>query len=186
MKSLAALDPRLLAVLLIAAGMVWLDRLGTGVSLRPPMTTTQTEAALLAHRAQTEQSPMPSDDKDSDEAKLADPFWPQASPKKSATSSSSVAPAPVVVPPPIVASSPLPTPHPTLPFRYLGRMRNADGREIILLGRGADKDFFEAQSGAMIGDFRVIGVDATRMDFEHIPTGERLSLDMPAPDRSKP
>lgn len=183
MKSFAALDPRLLAVLLIATGMVWLDKFGAGAS---PMATTQTEAALSVPHAQTAQLPMSSGDKDSDDAKPTDPFWPQTSSKKSAASSSSVAPAPVIVPPPIVASSPPPVPRPTLPFRYLGRMRNADGREIILLGRGADKDFFEAQSGAMIGDFRVVGMDATRMDFEHIPTSEHLSLDLPAPDRSKP
>lgn len=102
-----------------------------------------------------------------------DPFAPRGwqapppppPPAPVATAQVAIAPAAPVGPPP-------------LPFKFMGSIDD-DGNQVIYLSRGEQS--FIARSGEKLDDiYKVLGMNAQRIEFEHIPTGEKQTLAIPA------
>ena len=66
---------------------------------------------------------------------------------------------------------------PPLPFRFTGRL--IDGNDqVVYLSRG--DQILVVRNGETLEDtYRVIALDARRMEFLHIPTGEKQTLSLP-------
>lgn len=90
-------------------------------------------------------------------------------------------PALIVAPPPIVlAPAPVPVAPvvPPLPFRYLGRMDGLDG-EVLYLGRG-DQTLVVRVNDVLDGEYRLVAASARQLEFQHLATGTRRTLDLAA------
>ncbi|MCU6433684.1 hypothetical protein LPB67_07815 [Undibacterium sp. Jales W-56] len=89
------------------------------------------------------------------------------------------APPPSVSAPAVVSSNtpvapPTPVEPPPLPFRFIGRMNDGD-QQIIYLGRG-DQSLAIHGGETLDGIYKVLQIDLNRVEFEHIPTGEKQEL----------
>lgn len=93
-----------------------------------------------------------------------------------------VAAPPVAIPPP-VAAAPAPAPEPlapTLPYAFMGQFDDG-GRRLVYLSRN-DQTFVVAQGDTIEGAYKVLAMEPTRIEFEHIATGARQSLTIAAPN----
>lgn len=83
-------------------------------------------------------------------------------------------PMPVVAPPPITPTAPM------LPFRYVGQLNDGQAQYVYLAN---GEQMLTAKAGDRIaGDYRLITLAPGRLEFEHLPTGERqvLTIDTPS------
>lgn len=73
-----------------------------------------------------------------------------------------------------------PTGPPPLPFRFVGGM--TDGADqMVYLGRGDDA--LVARVGDVLEHtYKVTSITATQIEFEHMPTGQKQALALPARD----
>jgi hypothetical protein len=102
-----------------------------------------------------------------------DPFAPrgwQAPPPPAPIQVAPVAPKPIAPPAPVGP--------PPLPFKFMGRM-NDDGEQLLYLSRG-DQTFIARSGETLEGAYKVLGIDAQGIEFEHLPTGEKQTLTIPA------
>lgn len=89
--------------------------------------------------------------------------------------------APALVQEPVTAAAAAPAPPsgpPPLPYRFMGRL-NDGGVDIVYLARG--EQTLVARAGETLeGSYRVIAVERQAIEFEHLPSGERQRLPLPA------
>jgi hypothetical protein len=106
-----------------------------------------------------------------------DPFAPrgwQAAPPPVAAP---VAPVPATL---AAVAPPAPPMAPPLPFRFVGGM--TDGAEqLVYLGRG-DEAVVAKNGEVLDGTYKVVNINASQIEFEHIPTGQKQALVFPARD----
>jgi len=69
---------------------------------------------------------------------------------------------------------------PPLPFRFVGRM-NDEGQQVVYLSRG-DQAIVARGGETLEGTYKVLNIEPQRIEFEHIPTGEKQVLALPATD----
>lgn len=96
------------------------------------------------------------------------------------------APAPAPVAPKVLTvttapeTPPLPAGPPALPFRFVGSMNDSD-EQVVYLGRG--EQALVARTGETLeGTYKVLGINAQQIEFEHLPTGEKQTLLFPTPN----
>jgi hypothetical protein len=112
----------------------------------------------------------------SEERANVDPFAPrgwQAQPI--------VAPAVVVVPVPefVGPMQPPPPPRaPALPFQYMGRFTDG-GPTVVYLSRG-DQTVIARAGESFESIYKILEITPVKIDFLHVPTGEKQSLNIPA------
>jgi hypothetical protein len=108
----------------------------------------------------------------------ADPFaprgWQPPPPPEAAKPQPVAAPAPV--------APPGPTGPPALPYKFMGRMDDESGGQMIYLARG-DQAMSAQQGDVLDGTYKVLSVDADRIEFEYMPTGDKQTLNIPAADK---
>ncbi len=69
-------------------------------------------------------------------------------------------------------------PAPPLPFRFTGRL-NDGGEQVIYLGKG--EMVFLARAGDTLDHaYKIITIGPRHIEFEHLPTGEKQTLNLPA------
>jgi hypothetical protein len=56
---------------------------------------------------------------------------------------------------------------------------NDDGEQLLYLSRG-DQTFIARSGETLEGAYKVLGIDAQGIEFEHLPTGEKQTLTIPA------
>ncbi|GAB3265894.1 hypothetical protein [Chitinimonas naiadis] len=86
-------------------------------------------------------------------------------------------PAPVVVAP---IAPPAPVGPPPLPYRFMGRL-NDGGDQVIYLSHG-DQTVIARAGETLESTYKVLGIDAQRIEFEYLPTGDKQSLTIAAPE----
>lgn len=67
---------------------------------------------------------------------------------------------------------------PPLPFQFTGRL-NDGGEQVVYLTRG-DQMFVVRNGETLESIYKVLVVDAQRMEFLHLPTGEKQTLLLPS------
>jgi len=68
---------------------------------------------------------------------------------------------------------------PSLPFRYIGRLASEGGATVFLASRG---ETASAEAGATLpGGWRLDSIRSDRLDFTHVPTNTRQSLNIIPP-----
>lgn len=92
-------------------------------------------------------------------------------------------PAPPIAQPVIAQAAtpvdPPPTPvAPPLPFRYMGRYGDDTGKNVIYLAR-ADRTLIVHEGDTLDGAYKVIAVDGSRIEFEHLETHTKQTLPIP-------
>lgn len=91
--------------------------------------------------------------------------------------------APVVpVAPPPAEPAPMPVVQepvgpPPLPYKFMGKMDDG-GSQVFYLSRG-NETFVVHAGDTLESAYKVLTVDARRIEFEHIPTSTRQVLDIP-------
>jgi len=76
-----------------------------------------------------------------------------------------------------VAALVLPQGPPALPFKFAGRMNDGDD-QVIYLARG--ETALIARSGEVLENtYKVVSINATQIEFEHLPTGQKQALPLP-------
>ncbi|HEY8023539.1 MAG TPA: hypothetical protein VIF60_03165 [Burkholderiaceae bacterium] len=113
------------------------------------------------------------------ESEALDPFAPrgwQPPPPPEPVKAPTVAQAPVAPPPP---AGP-----PPLPFKFMGRLDDgADGaQQLIYLSKG-EQTYIPQVGETLDSTYKVVSINAERIEFEHLPTGEKQTLPIPAPDK---
>jgi len=83
-----------------------------------------------------------------------------------------------VVAAPIVP--PAPVGPPPLPFKFMGAM-NDDGVQVIYLSHG-DNALIARVGETLESAYKVLVVDGQHIEFEHLPTGEKQTMTIPASD----
>jgi len=58
---------------------------------------------------------------------------------------------------------------------------NDDGAQVIYLSRG-DQAFVARSGETLDSAYKVLAVDNQHVEFEHLPTGEKQTLTIPATD----
>ncbi|WP_284196769.1 hypothetical protein [Chitinimonas prasina] len=90
-------------------------------------------------------------------------------------------PLPVVTPTPVVVAPALPVEPagpPPLPFKFMGRLHDG-GEQVVYLSQG--EQTLIARVGETLGaTYKVLGMDAQRIEFEYLPTGDKQQLALPA------
>ncbi|MDN3577339.1 hypothetical protein QWZ03_11235 [Chitinimonas viridis] len=90
-------------------------------------------------------------------------------------------PLPVVTPAPVVVAPALqvePAGPPPLPFKFMGRLHDG-GEQVVYLSQG--EQTLIARVGETLGaTYKVLGLDAQRIEFEYLPTGDKQQLALPA------
>lgn len=105
-----------------------------------------------------------------------DPFAPRAwqtQPVSLPVATAAVVPEFVGPPPP-----PPPVPAPALPFQYMGRL-TAEGPTVVYLSRG-DQTLIARSGETLESIYRILEITPLKIDFLHVPTGEKQSLNIPA------
>jgi len=80
--------------------------------------------------------------------------------------------------------APPPAGPPPLPFKFMGRLDGGaeGGQQTIYLSKG--EQTFVPQVGDTLEDiYKVLRIDADHIEFEHLPTGEKQTLTIPAPEK---
>jgi len=67
---------------------------------------------------------------------------------------------------------------PPLPYKFMGTM-NDDGNIIVYLSHG-DQALVVRNGETLEGTYKVLTIDSQHIEFEHLPTGEKQSLPIPA------
>ena len=76
-----------------------------------------------------------------------------------------------------VAAVVLPQGPPALPFKFAGRMNDGDD-QVIYLARG--ETALIARNGDVLeSTYKIVGISATQIEFEHLPTGQKQALPFP-------
>lgn len=88
------------------------------------------------------------------------------------------APAPVVAAAVPLTISVVPAGPPSLPYQFMGQMDDG-GKAVIYLSRANDT-FVIRPGDTLEGTYRVLAMDPRRIEFEHIPTGTKQVLLVPA------
>ena len=99
------------------------------------------------------------------------------------------APPPVEIAPKVVAEAvlpavPAPPPGPPpLPYKFMGLMDDGDtSRQMVYLSKG--DQIVVVQGGETLdGTYKVLHADMDRVEFEHLPTGEKQVLNIAANDK---
>lgn len=73
-----------------------------------------------------------------------------------------------------------PSPPPPLPYKFLGEMIDGSDR-VIYLGRG-DQVLLARVGEVLENSYKVVGIGASRIDFESLPSGLKQSLTIPVRD----
>lgn len=79
-----------------------------------------------------------------------------------------------VAPPPQVVAVIVPEGPPPLPFQFMGRLNDGDD-QVVYLGRG-DQALVARMGEVLDSTYKVVGITAAQIEFEHIPTKQRQSL----------
>lgn len=91
--------------------------------------------------------------------------------------------APVVaaVVPPFIGPMrpPPPAPAPALPFQYMGSFSDG-GAAVVYLSRG-DQTLIARPGETLENMYKILDITPARIDFLHLPTGEKQSMNLPAP-----
>lgn len=93
-------------------------------------------------------------------------------------------PAPVAVKT-VVAAQPvatitLPEGPPPVPFQFAGRMNDGED-QVVYLARG--ENALVARTGEVLENvYKVVSIDASQIEFLHLPTGQKQVLPLPARD----
>ena len=106
-----------------------------------------------------------------------DPFAPRDWLPPTAPVASVPAPVAVTVAPPLPQA---PAGPPPLPYQFMGRLNDGD-RQMVYLSKG-DQPLVARIGETLEGTYKVLGIEPGRIDFEYTPTGERQSLNLPAPE----
>lgn len=106
-----------------------------------------------------------------------DPFSPRGWQAPPPPAPAPVAAAPVSTAP--VAPAPPPGP-PPLPFRFVGSL-NDGGDQIVYLARG-DEALVVRAGEVLERTYKVSAITASQIEFEHLPTGQKQTLALPARD----
>ena len=69
---------------------------------------------------------------------------------------------------------------PPLPFRFVGRL-NDGGQQVVYLSHG-EQTVIARNGETLEGTYKVLGIEPQRIEFEHIPTGEKQVLALTATD----
>ena len=69
---------------------------------------------------------------------------------------------------------------PPLPFQFTGRM-NDNNEQVIYLSHG-DQMLLARQGETLESTYKVVTIEPLRIEFEHLPTGEKQTLALPASD----
>ena len=108
------------------------------------------------------------------EDETADPFAPrgwQAPPPPAPTVTNTVAASAPMGPP-------APPAAPPLPYKFMGRLDD-DGVEVVYLSKG-DQSFIARNGETLDGTYKIVAMDSQHIEFEHVPTGDRQTLSIPA------
>lgn len=160
----------LLSALLLTVGAIFypLDNETIAVFVpRPSATTKKTIPAILSGPSLVSAS----------SASEIDPFAPRGW---------QGAPLQVVEPPKVAAvvvqaAPPLEPPGPPpLPFKFVGRMSD-NGDQLVYLGRG-DQALIARIGETLEGTYKVLSIEAQRIEFEYLPSGEKQALSLPVSD----
>jgi len=108
-----------------------------------------------------------------------DPFAPRGWQALPAPPAAPVAAPPAVVAPvaPPVIEAPV---APALPYAFMGRFDDG-GRQVVYLSRN-EQTFVVTPGETLEGMYKVLVMDPRRIEFEHIPTGTKQVLTIPAPN----
>lgn len=93
------------------------------------------------------------------------------------------------VPPPpppqpeIIQEAPKPT-APPLPFRYMGRMQEEDGKTLVYLTQGA-RAYSVSQGDTIDGTYRVEGISPTQVTLVYLPLNIRQKLNIGRADMAE-
>ncbi|WP_373989866.1 hypothetical protein [Duganella sp. BuS-21] len=120
---------------------------------------------------------IPGDIAEEGESPDTDPFSPRGwqAPPPPAVASVSVVPAALA---PTTPESPPGAP--PLPFRFVGSLK--DGADLLVYLARGDETIVARPGEVLEGTYKVTGVSASQMDFEHIPTGQKQALVFPVRD----
>lgn len=159
----------LLTVAAITAAFSFYPESDDGAVLNPNRTGKHAEVARTkAAPATVEPQVIDSDDS-------LDPFAPrgwQLPPPPAPT------PVAVAAVPAVPVAPPAPVGPPPLPYKFMGAM-NDDGNIVIYLSRG-DQALVARGGETLDGTYKVLAIDSQHIEFEHLPTGEKQSLSIPA------
>lgn len=160
----------LLSLLVMTLGAIFYPEEGESLAYSKPVVKSMTPPQVAASSSPDS---LPADLPPID----ADPFAPREW---------QPAPVPAPVAPKVlaVATAPeapaLPEGPPPLPFRFVGSMNDKDD-QVVYLGRG--EQALVARSGETLeGTYKVLGITAQQIEFEHLPTGEKQTLLFPTPN----
>jgi len=112
------------------------------------------------------------------EASPSDPFAPRGwhKPVEPVEITPVVTPTPVAT---VTVPEPPPAPvAPTLPYAFMGQFDDG-GHQVIYLSRN-DQTFVVTQGDTLEGTYKVLAIDPARIELEHIATGTKQVLDIPA------
>ena len=169
----AAVRGRLLLILAAAgvAGAVLYPPGESGSSGPPQQPKARPAAALARPSAAPAASPEP----EAVPADAIDPFAPRGWRAPPTAQELAPPPPPVSAPVPVAL---VPVGPPPLPFKFMGQMEDG-GRKVVYLSRG--EVTLIAQPGVTLDDtYKVSAMDAQRIEFEYLPTGEKQALSIPA------
>ena len=107
---------------------------------------------------------------------IRDPFAPRS--WVTAPAPDAPAPAPVVAAVVPLTIPVAPVGPPTLPYQFMGQMDDG-GKAVMYLSRANDT-FVVRPGDTLEGTYRVLAMDPRRIEFEHIPTGTKQVLLVPA------
>jgi hypothetical protein len=77
-----------------------------------------------------------------------------------------------------VATITLPEGPPPVPFQFAGRMNDGDDH-VVYLARG-DRALVARTGEVLENIYKVVSIDASQIEFVHIPTGQKQLLSLPA------
>ncbi len=92
--------------------------------------------------------------------------------------------APIAAPPAVVAPVAPPVIEapvaPALPYAFMGQFDDG-GRQVVYLSRN-EQTFVVTPGETLEGMYKVLAMDPRRIEFEHMPTGTKQVLTIPAPN----
>ena len=139
-------------------------------SLRPPRPPHATRVAPVEQAT----APLVADNGQAD----VDPFAPRG---WQALPTPTLAPAAAPVSEFVGPLQPPPPPGPPpLPFQYMGRLTDG-GAPVVYLSHG-DQALIARNGETLEGTFKVVDISALQIEFLHLPTGQKQSMSLPAPD----
>lgn len=111
-----------------------------------------------------------------DEPESVDPFAPRGWQAPPAPPPVAVIAAPVMPEAPVAPAGP-----PPLPYKFMGRLHDG-GAEVVYLSRG-DQTLVVRDGETLESTYKVVAMNSQQIEFEHLPTGEKQTLLIPAPEK---